>query len=457
MIQPERIEPLNNHTLKERDYVLYWMQSAQRADDNHALEHAVAIANARAKPLLVLFSLTDNYPEANLRHYAFMLDGLRQVEQAMAKRRIPFVVLNGDPAANTIKLARRADAVIVDEGYLRIQRTWRRTVADAIDCPLDEVTTNLIVPVEAASDKENFSAGTLRPRIHLRLDTFLVPLKPNKLQKTALDLDIKNRVDLADPNLLSRLKLDTSVAPSPFYSGGPDSARKRLRDFIARKLDRYHLDRNDPLLDCQSGLSPYLHFGHISPLTIALAVRTTDSPGKDAFLEELIVRRELSHNFVYYNPGYDNFEKALPLWAQRTLSLRTKDKRQYLYSLDQLENARTHDPAWNAAQREMSLTGKMHNYMRMYWGKKILEWTKSPKLAFDWALHLNNKYELDGRDPNAFAGVAWCFGKHDRAWADRPVFGKVRYMNAAGLNRKFNVPAYIRHIQSLTDELTQRR
>ena len=450
MIQPERIEPLNNQTPKDRRYVLYWMQAAQRAEDNHALEHAIALANRHQKPLLAAFSLTDQFPEANLRHYAFMLEGLRDVNKAMTQRRIPFVAVKGDPAANIIHLSKQADAVVVDEGYLRVQRQWRRAVAEAIDCPLHEVTTNLIVPVEAATDKENFSAGTLRPRIQRQLGTFLTPLKPEKLRHTTLDEKIPKRIDLDDPNLLDTLKLDRSVSVSPFFKGGTVQAHKRLNLFLQKKLDRYTLDRNDPLLDCQSNLSPYLHFGQISPLTIALAAQNLDSPGKDSFLEELIVRRELSHNFVYYNPGYDDFEKALPPWALRTLNFHAKDKRDYRYTRDQLETAQTHDPAWNAAQREMVLTGKMHNYMRMYWGKKILEWTTTPQQAFDWAIYLNNKYELDGRDPNAFAGVAWCLGKHDRAWAQRPVFGKVRYMNAAGLKRKFDVAAYIQMIDSYT-------
>lgn len=451
MIQPERIARLNRQTAQDRRYVLYWMQTAQRVEDNHALEYAIGLANARQKPLLAAFSLTDDFPEANQRHYAFMLEGLRQVEKAMHKRRIPFVAVKGDPAATIIRLSKQADAVVVDEGYLRIQRKWRRAAAEAIDCPLDEVTTNLIVPVEAASDKENFSAGTLRPRIKRQLDTFLVPLKTEKLRHTTLDVKIPNRIDLDDPKLLDKLKLDSAVSISPVYAGGAAEAQKRLNLFLQKKLDRYALDRNDPLLDCQSNLSPYLHFGHISPLTVALAAMNTDSGGRDSFLEELIVRRELSYNFVYYNTGYDEYERALPPWALRTLNLHAKDKRASLYTLEQLETARTHDPAWNAAQMEMTLTGKMHNYLRMYWGKKILEWTKTPQQGFAWALYLNNKYELDGRDPNAFAGVAWCFGKHDRAWGERPVFGKIRYMNAAGLSRKFDVAAYIRRIESLAD------
>jgi deoxyribodipyrimidine photo-lyase len=195
-------------------------------------------------------------------------------------------------------------------------------------------------------------------------------------------------------------------------------------------------------------MSPYLHFGQISPLFIALEVLRHSDSAKNAYLEELIVRRELSYNFIFYNRDYDKFA-ALPPWTERTLNYHARDKREYVYSLEQFEKAQTHDPYWNAAQKEMVLTGKMHGYMRMYWGKKILEWTQNPRTGFRIALYLNNKHELDGRDPNGFAGVAWCFGKHDRAWAERPVFGKIRYMNAAGLKRKFDADAYVKRVEAL--------
>jgi deoxyribodipyrimidine photo-lyase len=454
MSQPERIEQLNNQPMRRREYVLYWMQAAQRAEDNHALERAIEVANQRNKPVVVCFSLTERFaPEANVRHYAFMLEGLRQTYTALSRRNIPFVVLRGDPVKNVLSLARRADAAVVDDGYLRTQRAWRTQAARQMDCRLEEVTTNLIVPVCAASDKENFSAGTLRPRISRRLDYFLKPLKPNRLKRTALDLNLPGCIDLNDPALLTALNVDRSVTPSPFYRGGANDAKIQMETFIQNKLARYDKERNNPVLDVQSNLSPYLHFGQISPLAAALALPAGDDKGKAAFLEELIVRRELSHNFVFYNTGYDEFDRALPPWALRTLNIHAKDKREYLYTLEQLETARTHDAAWNAAQREMILTGKMHNYMRMYWGKKILEWTKTPQKGFEWALYLNNKYELDGRDANGYAGVAWCFGKHDRAWPERPVFGKVRYMNAAGLKRKFDLDAYIRKIDHIAHSL----
>ncbi|MHC4987030.1 MAG: deoxyribodipyrimidine photo-lyase [Planctomycetota bacterium] len=452
MIQPERIWELNDCPVQDRGVVLYWMQAAQRAEWNHALEYAIRLANERGKPVAAAFSLTDDFPEANERHYAFMLEGLKETQAALAKRNIQLVILHGTPEETIPKSAKDADILITDDGYLRIQQQWRQKIADTVDCRMIEVAANVIVPVETASEKENFSAGTLRPRIHRQLDKYLVPLKHTKPKHSSLNLDIKS-FEISDIDaVLKKLKIDRTVKPSPLFTGGTSQAKKRLKKFIKDKLDDYDTKRNDPMQDCQSNMSPYLHFGQISPLYIALEILKTTSPGKDSFLEELIVRRELSHNFLYYNSRYDQYD-ALPDWVLRTLNFHAKDKRQYVYSQAQFENAQTHDPCWNAAQMEMVITGKMHNYMRMYWGKKILEWAKNPKTAFKIALYLNNKYELDGRDPNGFAGVAWCFGKHDRAWGQRPVFGKVRYMNAAGLKRKFNTDEYVKKIDALKRNL----
>ena len=448
MIQPQRILHRNNKAIQNRKFVLYWMQTAQRSDYNHALEYAIVQANQQKKPVLVAFSITDDFPEANERHYAFMLEGLKETQAALAKRHIQLVILHGRPEDTIPPLAKNADLLVTDEGYLRIQQQWRDVIAEIADCRVCEVTTNLIVPVEETTDKENFSAGTLRPRIHKQLDTYLVPLKHTKPKCSSLGLKFKN-FDISDiKKALKKLKIDRSVKASPFLTGGTSEAKKRLAFFIKHKLDDYADKRNDPMLDCQSNLSPHLHFGQISPLYVTLEVMKTNSPGKDSFLEELIVRRELSHNFVYYNRRYDEYD-ALPAWALRTLNFHARDKREYIYSLEQFETGQTHDPYWNAAQMEMVITGKMHNYMRMYWGKKILEWSKNPKIAFKIALYLNNKYELDGRDPNGFAGVAWCFGKHDRAWGQQAVFGKVRYMNASGLKRKFDIDAYVAKIKTI--------
>lgn len=448
MIQPERIEPLNSESTRSGDYILYWMQASQRMAYNHALAYAIEQANRLGRPLVVGFGLTADYLGATARHYTFMLEGLRELAGTLKDRGMELVVRLGPPPSVIADLAQAACLVVVDRGYLRLQKRWRQEAARRLGCPLIQVESDCIVPVETASPKEDYAAATLRPKIHRLLPRFLVPMRMPRLKKDSLGLALGG-LDLEDvPALVRSLKVDESVGPVAGFAGGESQAQKRLRQFIKTKLDDYDAARNDPTLDGQSDLSPYLHFGQISPLEVALEVQKTASPGQEAFLEELIVRRELSLNFVYYNPHYDTF-KSLPAWAARTLRFHQKDKRAYQYSLAELRQAQTHDPYWNAAQREMMLTGKMHGYMRMYWGKKILEWSRSPAQAWQIAVTLNDTYELDGRDPNGYAGIAWCFGKHDRPWARRPIFGQVRYMNDAGLRRKFDIEGYVRAIPQL--------
>jgi len=448
MIQQERIRVLNDNSPKDGKFVLYWMQAAQRAEYNHALEYSIRRANELKKPVLVFFGIAENWPEANLRHYYFMLEGLQKVRKELHAKGIQMVIRRKSPDAGAVELAEAAALVVVDAGQLRIQRQWRQNTAQRIKCPLYEVETNLIVPVQVASDKENFSAGTFRPRITKQLKNYMVSLKQTRPKLDSLGLKLKS-FDIEDiDKAVSKLKIDHNIGKVDSYRGGTDEAKRRLRDFLKNKLNKFDRLRNDPCADCVSHMSPYLHFGQISPLYITLEVSKTSGKGKEAYLEELIVRRELSHNFVYYNHKYDTFA-CLPPWAKRTLNFHRTDNREYVYSLRDFERAKTHDPYWNAAQKEMVLTGKMHGYMRMYWGKKILEWSINPQTAFKIALQLNNKYELDGRDPNAFAGVTWCFGKHDRAWSERPIFGKIRYMNASGLKRKFDPDAYVKKIQAI--------
>lgn len=448
MIQPERVQMLNRKAEQTGRYVLYWMQASQRAECNAALEYALRLANERGKPLVVCFGLTDAFPEANLRHYRFMLEGLREAQTSLRERGIQMAVRLGQPDDVAVEFARDAVLAVTDRGYLRIQRQWRARAAERMPCPLTQVEGDVVVPVEAASPKEEYSAATLRPKIHRRLAEFLVPLREGLPRVDSLGLNLDS-VPLADEShALSLLDIDRSVPASPLFRGGTTEAKRRLAEFMRNHLHHYADLRNDPNADAVSHMSPYLHFGQISPLYIALEVQKAGGPGAEAYLEELLVRRELSMNFVLYNPRYDSHE-GLPSWALKTLAEHERDAREYLYSRDELERAQTHDPYWNAAQQEMVITGKMHGYMRMYWGKKILEWTPSAAEAFRIALYLNNKYELDGRDPNGFAGVAWCFGKHDRPWASRPVFGSVRYMNANGLRRKFDADAYVRKVQRM--------
>ncbi len=448
MIQKERIKVLNQTEVKKRTYILYWMQASQRAAYNHALEYAILKANELHQPLIVFFGITDHFPEANERHYAFMLEGLKETQRSLRERKIQMVIRHESPEKGAIQMANHASLVVVDRGYLNIQRHWRKTVAERINCPLIQVESDVVIPVEEASSKEEYAAATLRPKIHKKLNRFLIPLPSGEPAISSLSMDF-NSFEIEDiEKTLSRLRIDRSVRSMNSFRGGTQEAYRHLEVFLEEKLDRYPEHRNDPTLDYLSHMSPYLHFGQISPLDIALKVKQMKSPGVEAFLEELIVRRELSMNFVFYNERYDSFE-ALPEWAKKSLRTHQRDKRPHLYTLEQLEKAETHDPYWNAAQKEMVITGKMHGYMRMYWGKKLLEWSQSPQEAFHTALYLNNKYELDGRDPNGFTGVAWCFGKHDRPWGERPVFGTVRYMNDKGLERKFDADQYVRKIDQL--------
>jgi deoxyribodipyrimidine photo-lyase len=327
-----------------------------------------------------------------------------------------------------------------------VQRQWRHYAAQHLRCPLVQVETDVVVPIETVSKKEEYAAATIRSKIHKHLETFLVSLPSEPLHRTSLKYHFES-FDLSNvSSVVSALPLNHLVKPSSRFHGGTAHALRFLRRFIQQKLPLFSELRNDPSKDYCSDMSPYLHFGQISPVSIALKLRTIDDSNTDSYLEELIVRRELSMNYVYYNSEYDSFN-GLPSWAKTTLLRHAKDSREYIYSRDELEQAQTHDSFWNAAQLEMMQTGKMQGYMRMYWGKKILEWTRSPQDAFQIAVWLNNKYELDGRDPNGFAGVAWCFGKHDRAWQERPIFGKVRYMNAAGLTRKFDMQVYIEKLK----------
>ncbi len=424
-------------------YVLHWMQQAQRAEFNPALEEAIAQANALHLPVLSAFALA-SFPEANRRHVQFMLEGLRETRRRLAARSIGLCLRQGPPEDVIPELARNAARVVGDVGYLRVQRQWRDAVAQRLSCPFALVETDAIVPVREASDHAEFAARTLRPKILRKLEACLKPIRPAAVAVPSLDL-VRRSLPLDDPPALCRaLRVPQDPPPSDRLVGGRSAADRLLERFLAHRLADYAEQSSDPVANGGSHMSAYLHFGQISPLEIALRVQAADAPrvATDAFLEQLIVRRELSLNFCGFNPAYDRYD-ALPAWARKTLDEHRKDPREFLYSRPQWEAAATHDPCWNAAQTEMLRSGQMHNYMRMYWGKKILEWSRSPEEAFETALFLNNKHELDGRDPNGFAGVAWCFGLHDRPWTERPVFGKIRYMNANGLRRKFDIQSYV--------------
>jgi deoxyribodipyrimidine photo-lyase len=432
--------------------VVYWMQRAQRGIDNPALDLAIEIANELKKPVAVFFGLHPKYPNANLRHYNFLVEGLAETASRIEGRGARFV-FRPYPNHDLINFCEKVRAcfVIGDENPMRKPLSWRHSAADKLRVPFWTVDADVVVPAKLFV-KEEYAARTLRPKIKPLIEVFLQPSKnPRALYKWPENKKLASQ-PIETEKILSSLPLDRSAEPVSHFKGGTKEALKRLRLFIKKRLARYDTDRNLAETDGTSDMSAYLHFGHISPITIALAVKEADTPeaARAAYLEELIVRRELAINFVARNPNYDRLE-GCPDWALKTLAEAASHPRPFLYKESQFEFAETHDQLWNAAQIEMIKTGRMHGYLRMYWAKKILEWTETPEKAFQMAVRLNDRYELDGRDPNGYTGIAWAIGgKHDRPWAPRrPVFGLIRYMSAKGMQRKFDVKAYIDRVGNM--------
>ncbi len=448
-ITPEkRVKLLINKENGKGNFVLYWMQSSQRTENNWALHKAIETANNMELPVVAYFGLNEDFPEANQRHYWFMLEGLQEVYFNLKKMGIKMMLKKEKPAQGVIDLSKKASLIIVDKGYLKRNSEDYKYAAEKAVVPLIQVEDNVIVPVEEASQKEEYSAATMRPKILSKLNNFLELPPDISPKKSSLKMELES-IEISDlDKTISSLNIDKSVNKSDHFRGGTSQAKKLIDEFIEKSLEKYEEEGNNPENNATSNLSPYLHFGQISPIHVSLKILRTNAVEKHKFLEQLIIRRELAINFVYYNKNYDSF-LCLPEWAKKTLTLHTLDERKYNYTLKQLENAQTHDQYWNAAQKEMLKTGKMNGYMRMYWGKKIIEWTKKPDEAFKTALYLNNKYEIDGRDPNGYTGVAWCFGKHDRPWSRRAIFGNVRYMNDKGLERKFDMQKYLQRVNSL--------
>jgi len=445
-----------------KKYVLYWMQQSQRASFNHALEQSICIANRANLPLIVFFGIAPSFPGANLRHYRFMIEGIVETKEQLNAMGIQMIIKIVSPEQGVLDLIADAHSLVMDMGYTKIQRKWRNDVYVAIsrsceDLDLIVVESDLIVPIAQASDKMEYGAYTLRPKIHKLFNKYQdVPLyEPMKIKKNHI---FAGEADLSNlDRLLEKIDLNKEVPPSPIYKGGFKAANRRLQAFIDGKLGHY-LESNDPSTDFTSKLSMYLHFGQISALEIYTRVKEAMDrnldlrEAGDAFLEQLIVRRELAFNFVHYNPRYDEFEHMTEPWAYKTMSEHRFDFREHLYSLNEIEKGWTHDPYFNAAMNEMRITGYMHSYMRMYWAKKIIEWSKTHEEAYETIKHLNDKWFIDGRDPNSYASIAWCFGKHDRPWMERPIFGKLRFMNDSGLKRKFNIEAYIQNVEDIVQK-----
>jgi deoxyribodipyrimidine photo-lyase len=418
------------------------MSRDQRVDDNHALTLAQAHALKEKCALVVGFVLYPSVRYRTSRHYAFMSQGLVEVGRRLEQLHIPFIVVKAKAIDGMKRLLDLLSprAVYVDMSPLKGPRLMQQAMAHESPLPWYRVDAHNIIPVWHASDHEEIGAYTLRPKIHRMLNEFLVPAPPIKPHPYRIKISYPSYEEMFDQSYLS--------FPLSFPSG-ERHAHAVLTDFLHHRLGHYLLLRNDPTVDMQSQLSPYLHFGQISSLRVALATRayTVSHPhlkeSADSFLEEIIVRKELADNFCWYNPHYDSIEGA-KAWAQDTLNLHVKDVRPHHYSYDTLVEGKTSDPAWNAAQKQLIATGKMHGYMRMYWAKQLLLWTKDAHEAIEYAIKLNDMYHLDGYDPNGYTGIMWSIaGVHDRPWFERPIFGKIRYMNANGLKRKYDIASYI--------------
>jgi deoxyribodipyrimidine photo-lyase len=432
--------------------VVYWMQRSQRAEENPALDLAIGLGNALGLPVLVAFGLTANYPGAQRRHYRFLLDAMPEIDERLSRRGVSFVLRLGPPDEVIPTLCREARPafLIGDENPLRVGQAWRHAVAERVDVPFRCVDGDVVVP-SSLFPKQEYAARTIRPKLHRIWDDYLRPAGPEVASETSWrGRPVPSGQPIDPVSLLEKLKVG-GVGEVPGYRGGPAEAKDRLRGFVNDRLPSYASGRNEPTPYTTSELSAHLHFGHISPTTCALAALESDAGREniDAYLEELIVRRELAVNFVARNPDYDRLA-GCPSWALKTLDKHRADPRPHRYSPEQFERGDTHDPLWNAAQKEMVLTGRMHNYLRMYWAKKILEWSPDPEAAFDLAVDLNDRFEMDGRDPNGYVGVSWAIGgTHDRPWPERPIFGTVRFMSYESTRRKFDSASYIRRVERL--------
>jgi deoxyribodipyrimidine photo-lyase len=441
-----RVQSLNAQPFNgSAKYVLYWAQVNRRVAWNHGLAYAVELANQAGLPLLFYEGLTFDYPYASDRFDQFILEGVSETRRQLERLGIGYVFYHrrkrSDPNDVLYRLAKDAAALVTDQYPLWPARVFNPRVASKLHIPCYAVDSSCIVPM-SCFEKREYAAYTIRPKIRKLLPEYLKPMPALRVRRKigALRFEFPAAGDTAQP-----------LKPSDRYPGGSVAAHQRLRQFLKQSLHRYANLSNQPSENATSGLSPYLHFGHISSLEVALAVQDYAREHKllpDEFLEELIVRRELAFNFARFTqrPGWLD---ALPDWARKTLSKHAGDQRDPTYSRDRFERAQTHDPLWNAAQKELLLTGKIHGYYRMYWGKKIIEWCRTPEEALATAIHLNDRYALDGRDPNSYTNILWCFGLHDRPWVERPIFGQIRYMSYDGMRRKTDVDAYVQSIECL--------
>ena len=445
-INPGRVKTLRTGRFSGKA-VLYWMQRDKRVYDNWALIASQYTAIKNRVPLYVCFQYTGDNRESNTRQYEFLFKGLEQTAQTLEQHNIRFLLLKGNAKDTIPKLIQEHSigTLFVDYSPLKVYKNRIKKVLEKVQIPFFQVDAHNIVPVWKASDKKEFAAHTIRKKIKNNLIDYLTEYP--KIIKHPYGEKRENKFFLL--GTMKNLNIDISVQPVSWIKPGESAANKSLI-LLNKSLNNYDVHRNDPNKNALSNLSPYFHYGHLSSQRAVLEIKKFNIPQNDkaAFIEQVIVRKELADNFCEYEINYDYFDGFHP-WAQNTLNQHRNDEREYLYPKQQFEEAETHDDLWNAAQNQMMITGKMHGYMRMYWAKKIMEWSPSPEIAQQIAIDLNDKYQLDGRDPNGYTGIAWSIGGiHDRAWFERPVYGKIRYMNYNGCKSKFDVAKYIKMYES---------
>jgi len=464
-VDPHRIHRLNRRPVdRAGQYVLWWVASP-RITDNHAYAFAAERANALGLPLLAVFGVSVSFPGATARALGFMLAGLAVLHDKLASLQVQLVVRRGPPWKIAHELAASAACVVCEYAVLRYCRGARTALAEASAVDVTAVETDTVVPVGLASTHAEPRAATLRPKLQRLWPRFLKPVPRITPMLSSLELmpppgsPAIPWSSLRTPHAaLEELGVDVNAVPCVARHAGEDAALHQLQRFVtdvSGGLHGFRASRHDAGLSRhgRSELSAYLHFGHIGALTIACAVQESNAHAddKEAFLDGLCVRRELARNMVWYDTSYDKYE-GVPEWARSSLDEHTSDKRSQLLVLHQLELAQSPDHAWNSAQRELLATGTMHNRLRMYWCKQLLIWHSSPAEAFAVAVELNDRWMLDGRDPNGYMGIAWCFGRHDEPFAERDIFGKVRSMTLAGLKSKIDLPAYIARVDKLCRE-----
>jgi deoxyribodipyrimidine photo-lyase len=457
-VEPERISKLNSAPERPGgSYVLYWAQMNRRVDSNHGLLYAAELANRHNLPVLFYEGLTCSYEYANDRLHTFILQAVPETAKRLGKLGIGYVFyLRKTPQSRNdilYELAKHACAVVTDDYPTFVARAHNRRVPEKLDVAYYVVDSSCVIPMSCIPQRQ-YGAYTIRPRINRLLSTFLKPAGQLSVKNRFRDAIPEFHTDVMEkdiPALTAACEINHGVRPSLNFKGGRLQAEKLLRYFLEKNLRRFDQFRNEPSEHATSHMSPYLHFGQISALEIALAVKGYATEHKlipDAYLEELIVRRELAFNYARHveDPGSLG---NLPEWCQLNMKKHAHDKRDPVYTPQQLDGAETYDDLWNATQKELLLTGKIHGYYRMYWGKKIIEWSGSYEEAAKTMIDLHGRYALDGRDPNTYTNILWCFGLHDRAWFERPVFGKMRYMSLEGMKRKTDTDAYIEETRAL--------